>query len=390
MTVKIGGMIEGAEIEIEKRHIVVRFSFPWRTLSSAIVGGGFLNADYILNLHVEKGYRSDSPQADIENAVQRLGLEGAVVGMMTAAEMKNAVQTHTYRADAGVGVKVIATGGVSNAAAAGEKIVINGAGTNGAGTINIVVLTDAKLENQAFVDLVKTATEAKALALHDLDIRCGMSAVAATGTSTDTIVVASSGAGREVEYAGTATDIGQLTGMAVRAAVREAIGSQDEIFPNRPIVRRLEERGILVGDITAAWQELFVPHPGIEDREKAGEIFKTILENAFGDINVCSLVLAGMRLEEDGKADLIPGIKDEFKLDAVNILADEIIGMAIAEYIGGTRARFEYVRYDRAKPGILGTLGPFMDDTICGIIAGVSSKLYSDYIKSRSRTITDS
>jgi len=34
-----------------------------------------------------------------------------------------------------------------------------------------------------------------------------------------------------------------------------------------------------------------------------------------------------------------------FENDSVNIVADEILGMAIAEYIGGTRARFEYVRY---------------------------------------------
>ncbi len=369
------GTMKRAKIETKKSHVLVSFASPWRTLSSAIVGGGFMETDHIINLHVKKGYKSDCPQKDIEKAVRRLELKGTVVGMMTAADIKNAVQTHESKA--GIEVKVIVTGGVSNAAAAGEN-----ASMKGAGTINVIILTDADLSDPAFVNLVKTATEAKTLALHDLDVRCTTSAeLIATGTSTDAIVVASSGVGEKVEYAGTATCIGRLTGMAVRTAVKKAVENQDELAANRPIVKRLEERGILVTDILAAWQELFVPHPGIESREKAARIFNVLLKNAFDDINVCSLVLSGMRLEEDGNSNLIPGLKDEFKTDAVNILADEIIGMAIAEYIGGTRARFEYVRYDMAKPGILGTLGPFMDDTICGIIAGVSSRLYSDYMK---------
>jgi len=55
--------------------------------------------------------------------------------------------------------------------------------------------------------------------------------------------------------------------------------------------------------------------------------------------------------------------------------------MAIAEYIGGTKARFEFVRYDTKKPGILGRLGPFVDDVICGLIAGVSSQMYTEALK---------
>ncbi len=66
--------------------------------------------------------------------------------------------------------------------------------------------------------------------------------------------------------------------------------------------------------------------------------------------------------------------------DPVFLLSDEIIGMAIAECIGGTYARFEFTRYDQKKPGILSKLGPFLDDAIAGLIAGCTSRLYSECV----------
>lgn len=128
--------------------------------------------------------------------------------------------------------------------------------------------------------------------------------------------------------------------------------------------------------------ELFVPHGRVKNREQAAKVFEGLLISTLEDINVASLVMAGLRLEDDGNQGLIPGLSiKDFKKDAVHIVADEILGMAIAEYIGGTRARFEYVRYDMKKPGILKKLGPFADDVICGVIAGVSSQMYTEALK---------
>lgn len=140
----------------------------------------------------------------------------------------------------------------------------------------------------------------------------------------------------------------------------------------------LEARGVARGDILAAALELYVPHPGVETREKAAEALGSILDRALQDPNINSLVMAGFLLEAEGRKGSIPGLLPEtFDKDPVFLVADEVIGMAIAEYIGGTRARFEFVRYDKKKPGILGRLGPFLDDTICGLIAGATSRMYS-------------
>ena len=143
----------------------------------------------------------------------------------------------------------------------------------------------------------------------------------------------------------------------------------------------LFDHGISSDDLLDSYLELFIPHPGLETSEKASEIFKKELGKTLQDPNIASLIIAGLRLEEDGNAGRIPGLKKEdFENDSVNIVADEILGMAISEYIGGTRARFEYVRFDTKKPGILSRLGPFADDVICGVIAGISSKMYSDRV----------
>lgn len=151
---------------------------------------------------------------------------------------------------------------------------------------------------------------------------------------------------------------------------------------NRHILEILEERGIFLDDLIKSGMELFVPHKGLKSRKRAGEIFRSMLVNALEDMNIAALIMAGLHLEDDGNRGLIPGLDiEDFKKDAVHILADEILGMAIAEYIGGTRARFEYVRYDMKKPGILKRLGPFADDVICGVIAGASSQMYSEAVK---------
>ena len=51
--------------------------------------------------------------------------------------------------------------------------------------------------------------------------------------------------------------------------------------------------------------------------------------------------------------------------------------MSISKYISGDKGMFEFVRFDKKKPGLLSTLGPFMDDVIGGLIGGVSANMYT-------------
>ena len=141
------------------------------------------------------------------------------------------------------------------------------------------------------------------------------------------------------------------------------------------IEQRLLNRGISCEDIVAAAMELYVSH-GMPEDQAAAEIKRKIIK-CFDDPNVSSLLLGAILLEDE----LFCKRKNsEIADDPVFLLSDEIIGMAIAECIGGTYARFEFTRYDQKKPGILSKLGPFLDDAIAGLIAGCTSRLYSDCV----------
>jgi alpha-ribazole phosphatase CobZ len=139
------------------------------------------------------------------------------------------------------------------------------------------------------------------------------------------------------------------------------------------ILERLQHQGVALPEIVDAAMALYVPH-GIGPKEAKQQLEQKILA-ALNDPNVCSLLIAAILLEEE----LVNQRADsELADDPVFLLADEIIGMALAEVIGGTYARFEFTRYDQNKPGILSCLGPFLDDAVAGLIAGCTSRLYSE------------
>ncbi|MFA6331914.1 MAG: phosphatidylglycerophosphatase A [Methanoregula sp.] len=139
------------------------------------------------------------------------------------------------------------------------------------------------------------------------------------------------------------------------------------------IEQRLLDHGITLDDMVTAAMGLYVSH-GMPDEQAATEIRKKI-QKFLGDPNVASLLLGAILLEDE----LYTKRKNsEIADDPVFLLSDEILGMAIAECIGGTYARFEFTRYDQKKPGILAKLGPFLDDAVAGLIAGCTSRLYSE------------
>jgi len=141
------------------------------------------------------------------------------------------------------------------------------------------------------------------------------------------------------------------------------------------IEARLEKKGITLDAIVDAAMRLYVSH-GMAD-EQAAENIRIKIQKHLADPNVASLLLGAILLEEELYEHRN---NSEIAEDPVFLLSDEIIGMAIAECIGGTYARFEFTRYDQKKPGILATLGPFLDDAVAGLIAGCTSRLYSECV----------
>ncbi len=113
--------------------------------------------------------------------------------------------------------------------------------------------------------------------------------------------------------------------------------------------------------------------------ERTGELeiaLEKQIKKSLEDINVIVLIVAGIRVEEDLMNHRIKGI--DVDDDPAYLYCDEVLGMAIANQIAGTKAIFNFKRYDEEKPGIIGTLGPMLDDVFAGLVAGCMSKLFEE------------
>ena len=150
---------------------------------------------------------------------------------------------------------------------------------------------------------------------------------------------------------------------------------------NPPLLEFLEKHDISLKSLIHAALEMFVPHPGIETEEKATEMLREELFDILGDVNISILITAAFHAQEDAEKGLIPGLTQERFKGRPGPIADEILGIAIATYIGGTRGVFEYVRFDQAKPGLLKKLGSITNDAIGALVAGASSNVYTRALK---------
>ena len=145
----------------------------------------------------------------------------------------------------------------------------------------------------------------------------------------------------------------------------------------QPLLAYLEGNGITMKDLVDTALEFFVPHPGVETVERASAILKEEFFDVLDDVNVATLLVMAFRAEDDARNGLIPGLTKERFLGRLGVIADEVLGIAIAGYIAGTRGVFEYTRFDQAKPGILKKLGPIVNDAIGALIASASSNMYT-------------
>ncbi len=247
------------------------------------------------------------------------------------------------------------------------------------GTINIILLTNASLSDGALSRAIITITEAKTKALQDLDIRSSYTPLInqATGTGTDNIIVVS-GEGAKINYVGGHTKMGESIARVTAKTVKKAILKQNGLSPSRSLQERLKERGITLNSLIQTGLEMYIPDSRIGDKEKVEKLLREEFSIILKDINVVSLILAGLKLEEEGQTGSLCELpEEEYRKDPVYLIADEILGIQIATYIGGTRALFEFARFDREKPGILKTLPPFLDDVMGGLISGVMVKVCS-------------
>jgi alpha-ribazole phosphatase CobZ len=149
-----------------------------------------------------------------------------------------------------------------------------------------------------------------------------------------------------------------------------------------PLLTYLEDKGVSLQSLIDSALEMFVPHPGIETQQKATELLTEEFLDILKDVNVSTLIIAAFHAQEEAENGRIPGLSKERFLGRPGLVADELIGIAIATYIGGSKGMFEFVRFDQAKPGILRKLPPLTNDAIGALVAGASSNVYTRALKS--------
>lgn len=356
-------------------HLPARF----KVLSSTLMGGGFAETDTIFILEVKMGYDNNHPEEDLLNVCTKYGFPSDSVGFMTAADVKRVL---TVKRDELNGKKVIAivTAGVTNAVYAGERLpqeIIDLLPKHVAGTINIIALLDSPIECGGLAGAFITVTEAKSAALMDMNVK-------GTGTTSDAVAVACP-LGEGDMYCGPATDAGMVMARTVREAVADSVRKWNKNGGPRDFGYRLDELGIGPEEMWEAALALYVPDP-TWDTEALKQMFLRHLSVLRKDINVNAIMNAAFAMEEKGNRDDLYGLdQGRFREDPVHLVADELLGIALAQYIAGTKGLFEYIRYDKKKPGILGTLGPFLDDIVASLIGSIMSRIYTELLESEDK-----
>lgn len=203
-----------APVEPRPRQLLVRFGEPHRVVSWAIVGGGLRRAGGVAWLQVSDAELRPPVDAR-EHARARLAeaeLSDAVA-LLTSRDVRTYEDVHATYQD--VTCRCVATVGLGNALRAGDPP----GSTGHIGTINVLCQLSVALTDEALLEALALAAEARALAIREAEIASIVSGLPASGTGTDCTVIAAPDTSPRHCYAGKHTAIGYLVGHTVHAAV---------------------------------------------------------------------------------------------------------------------------------------------------------------------------
>ncbi|MEE1131151.1 MAG: heme ABC transporter ATP-binding protein [Caryophanon sp.] len=212
--------VTAEHIHITNEAVVLQSPLPLRVLSSAVYNAGLGWYRTLINRTVDPLYDVTNVRDDFAQFIRKLGaIPTNCVGMMTALTTDHAV-IREFNSEAGH-IIVAVTAGI------GKAIDVSKACEHTlqyeVGTINTWVIVNGELTDEAFVQAMMTATEAKVKALQIEEVRDQTSNTIATGTATDSILIASTQHGQQHAYGGTASLLGKWVGHAVFETTVEAI-----------------------------------------------------------------------------------------------------------------------------------------------------------------------
>src|SRR5690625_3768614 len=212
-------IIQSHLLHISRHHIVLKSPWPLKTMSSGVIGSGVGWYRNFVNRRVDKHYDCYDHKKDMRTYLNDYGFQPRdTVGMMTAVELEDA--SYLYLEEGNLSIFVVVTAGVGHAidASLGKKEQ-----SSIIGTINTWIFVNGHLSDEAFIQSIMTATEAKVKVLQHLQVKDESSQSLATGTSTDSILIAATQQGERQDYGGTATPLGRLIGKGVYQCTKKAL-----------------------------------------------------------------------------------------------------------------------------------------------------------------------
>jgi alpha-ribazole phosphatase CobZ len=233
--------------------------------------------------------------------------------------------------------------------------------------LSILVFVDHDLDSNTLVKLFKATIEAKIAAMWDLGVINHFSFDPLDLEDDESILIASKGSA-DIVAPELMSELVISVQKSVRVAVKDALSSCG--FP-KDVLAYMKDVGVEVDDLVNAGLELVV---GVEETQEIRVKLENQIYHSLKDLNVVSFIIAGIRLEEDYEKHRVRGV--DVDDDPAYLYSDEVFGMSVANQIAGTKAIFNFKRYDEAKPGIISKLGPVLDDVFAGLVAGCMSKIF--------------
>ncbi|MBT2583031.1 adenosylcobinamide amidohydrolase [Planococcus sp. ISL-109] len=210
--------VRACDFLVTPEFVVYQSEWPLKTVSSAVVNAGSGWFRNFINRRVDATYNIDNSYEEMVGYIEDSGLKATdTVAMMTAVRTEHAI-VREYEADFGT-IVVSVTAGVGNGVDVSQAV----SRELRVGTINTWIMVNGILSDEAFIQAMITATEAKTKALQHEEVIDPLTGTMATGTSTDSCLVAATQLGEALPYAGPITEVGKLIGAGVFECTVEAI-----------------------------------------------------------------------------------------------------------------------------------------------------------------------
>lgn len=256
----------GDEVYRTGKSIFVQFRDKRKVLSTAHLNGGYredLEAVFNFDSKPDDGkeycMRSDTYEEELKLVARELGLNPEkTAGISTSVSMENvSIRTTNYK---DLTVTAIVTAGIAvNAGRIGDPASFYESEGQVVmlqpGTINIILSINADMLPGTLARTIVTCTEAKTAAVQELMARSMFSRGLATGSGTDeTIVICNSDYKHKLNFAGKHSKLGELIGITVMEAVKEALYLHTGLSPEaqHSVFRRLDRFGI---DEEQVWEK---------------------------------------------------------------------------------------------------------------------------------------